>query len=159
MPPVLDFLLAVKLIGFFFFLWQKKTCFLQRELFYFWKEIKTSIHCCVHRSCESGTEKACLTECWSSLTPFSPGDGWVILYTINPSICQLLMEILGLLPGGEEGFRQLSGHQRSCVLHQGCCPQSHNQSGSSRNIATSHQRPFRKKRKKKKQGAEADNED
>ena len=29
-----------------------------------------------------------------SLTLFSPGDGWLILYTINPSICQLLMEIL-----------------------------------------------------------------
>lgn len=41
------------------------------------------------------SRKACVAE-WCSLTLFSPFDGWVILYTINPSICQLLMEILGL---------------------------------------------------------------
>ena len=46
-------------------------------------------------------EPLCLTES-CSLTPFSPRDGWIILYTINPSICQLLMEILGLrVVGGQ----------------------------------------------------------
>jgi len=29
------------------------------------------------------------------LTPFRSYDGWAILYTINPSICQLRMKILG----------------------------------------------------------------
>lgn len=49
--------------------------------------------------------------------PPHPHDGWVILYNINPSMCQLLLEIWGW---GETGFmasfQELSGAQMpSCI--------------------------------------------
>ena len=50
-------------------------------------------------------------------SPSNPQDGWVVLYNINPSTCQLLLEIWGW---GETGFmasfQELSGVQMpSCI--------------------------------------------
>lgn len=65
-------------------------------------KIKTSISVftCTEVMRTELLKKACLTE-WCSLNLFSPSDGWVILYTINPSIFQLLMETF--LVGGAVG--------------------------------------------------------
>lgn len=63
---------------------------------------RTALSLVTQRSWERSSKKPCLTGC-CSFTPFSPYDGWVILYTINPSICQLLMESLKLRVERGEG--------------------------------------------------------
>ena len=79
-------------------------------------KIKTSTAVSVtQRSWEAAFKKAYLTK-WCSLTPFSPIDGWVILYTINPSICQLLWRIWGW--GGR--FQELSSRWKPSCITAAC---------------------------------------
>lgn len=59
----------------------------------------------LHRGHKCQTLKRHVWQKGAPSPPFSPYDGWVILYTINPFVCQLLMEILRLRMGWCSGFR------------------------------------------------------
>lgn len=93
------------------------------QLFFFlkWKQLlmaeKNEVkHGCIHLN---EVKKNALSKDLSDRAAHShPHDGWVILYNINPSTCQLLLEIWGW---GEIGFtasfQELSGGQMSSCIN------------------------------------------